>query len=230
MIGRVDERWWRPARVLGTAAFNSWIGPALIALVVIAVIWVGWRWMREEHLGTLAAVPLFAGLSKRDLLSVLGSAKVVEFPSGSTLVTEGQQGTGFYVITKGRTRVTVDGSEVAKLDEGSYFGEIAVLDGGPRAASVTAETLVTTLELTRTALLHTLDKEPKAARSVYEGLRRAFEQAGGTAPEIEDAQITSAQITDIAKRLREIEHPGWGSPTSTRRRRLEFSKWFAHGG
>jgi CRP/FNR family transcriptional regulator, cyclic AMP receptor protein len=223
------ERSSRFGHVVASNTFSGWIVPAIIAIIVIVAIWAGWRWMRTEHLETLAAVPLFSRLSKNELLSVLDSAKVMDFAPGSTLVTEGEEGKAFYVITKGRTKVTVEGQEVARLTEGAYFGEIAALDGGPRAATITAETPVTTLELTRTALLHVLDKEPTVARSVYAGLSKQLKDAGGNVPMTDASEVTSTQIIELSKRLREIEHPGWGPSTSGKSRRLSFTKMFAHG-
>ncbi len=227
MISGILERFSRSGRFVASGTLSNWIVPVLIVIVLIVVIWFGWRWMRTEHLETLAAIPLFSGLSKNELLSILNSARVVEFAPGSAVVTEGEQGKGFYVITKGSAKVAVEGKEVATLDEGAYFGEIAALDGGARSATITATSPVTTLELTRTALLHILDKEPAVATSVYQRLVQNLKDAGGTPPMADDAQVTSAQIAELAQRLRQTEHPGWG--TSKAGKRLSFTKMFAKG-
>jgi CRP/FNR family transcriptional regulator, cyclic AMP receptor protein len=219
----------RSGGLVASGTLSNWLVPAVIAVIVIVAIWFGWRWMRAEHLETLAAVPLFSGLSKHDLLVILNSAKVEEFAPGTTMVTEGEAGKAFYVITKGRAKVAVEGKDVATLEEGAYFGEMGALDGGPRAATIVAETAVDTLELTRTALLHVLDHEPAVARSVYNELVQHLKDAGGAAPMTDDANVTSAQIADVAKRLREVEHPGWGPSTSRTRRRLSFTKMYAKG-
>jgi len=185
--------------------------------------------MREEHLETLAAVPLFAGLSKHELLSILNSARVVEFGHGSSLVKEGESGKGFFVITKGRAKVDVGGVEVATLDEGSHFGEMAALDGGPRAATITAETAVTTLELTPTALMHIVNKEPAVAAAIYQELRGRLEAAGAGLPGAADTPITSAALIELSGRLRAVEHPEWAEPRSPKHRRLGLSKLYARG-
>jgi CRP-like cAMP-binding protein len=185
--------------------------------------------MREEHLETLAAVPLFAGLSKRELLSILNTARVVEFGHGSPLVKEGEKGKGFFVITKGRAKVTVSGVEVATLNEGSHFGEMAALDGGPRAATITAETPVTTLELTPTALLRIVNKEPAVAAAIFQELRGHLEAAGGTLPGASDTPITSAELIELSGRLRGVEHAEWAEPRSLKHRRLGLSKLYARG-
>jgi CRP/FNR family transcriptional regulator, cyclic AMP receptor protein len=223
-------RLMRSGRFLASGTASNWLVPAVIAIIVIVAIWLGWRWMRAEHLETLGAVPLFAGVSKHDLLVILNSAKVEEFAPGTAMVTEGEVGKAFYVITKGRAKVSVEGKDVATLEEGSYFGEMGALDGGPRAATIVAETAVDTLELTRTALLHVLDQQPAVARSVHAELVKHLKEAGGAVPMTDDANVTSAQIADVAKRLRQVEHPGWGPSTSPTRRRLSFTKMYAKGG
>jgi CRP-like cAMP-binding protein len=227
VISAILECFSSSGRFLAAGTLSNWIVPALIAVVVIVGIWLGWRWMRTEHLETLGAIPLFSGLSENELLTILSSARVVEFAPGTSVVSEGEQGKGFYVITKGNARVTVEGKEVAKLEEGAYFGEIAALDGGARTATITATSPVTTLELTRSALLHILDKEPAVATSVYQRLVEHLKDAGGTPPMADETQVTSAQIAELAQRLRHTEHPGWG--TTAGGKRLSLTKMFAKG-
>jgi CRP-like cAMP-binding protein len=171
---------------------------------------------------------LFAGLSRHQLLTILGSAKAVEFPRGSSIVTEGEKGKGFYVITKGMTKVTVTGNQVAELGEGSYFGEMAVIDGGPRAATITAETAVSTLELTPVALRRILDKEPAVGQTILEELRRRLEVAGYSVPASEEP-ASIAKLIDMSERLRAIEHPDWVRPASPKHRWLGLSSLFARG-
>lgn len=221
------------ARCFGLGATSSlhWFAPgAILLLVLVVAVWLGLRWMREEHLEALGAVPLFAGLSKRELLSILNTARVVEFGHGSPIVKEGEQGKGFFVITKGRAKVSVGGVEVATLGEGSHFGEMAALDGGPRAATIEAETPVTTLELTPTALLRIVNKEPAVAAAIYQEMHGHLEEAGSAVPDASTRLITSAELIELSGRLRAAEHPEWAEPRSLKRRRLGFSRLYARGG
>jgi CRP-like cAMP-binding protein len=73
--------------------------------------------------------------------------KPAEFRDGDNIVTEGQRSARLYVITEGTAEVRVHGDRVDEIGPGDYFGEIAVIDGEPRAATVTATSPVSTLSL-----------------------------------------------------------------------------------
>jgi CRP/FNR family transcriptional regulator, cyclic AMP receptor protein len=88
---------------------------------------------------SLHAVPLFADLSKRDLKRLAGSMKEMSFGPGEAVVSQGTGGIGFFVILDGHAKVSQDGEERAMLGPGDYFGEMALIDGDDRAASVHAE-------------------------------------------------------------------------------------------
>lgn len=133
--------------LIGAGVVSSWLVPAAIFLILIVASWLGLRWIKSEHLETLRSVPLFSGLTNGQLLSVLGSSHAVEYQPGVHIVTEGERGKGFFVLTRGTAKVSIDGKEVSTLEPGSYFGEIAVIDGGPRTATISAETAVGSLEL-----------------------------------------------------------------------------------
>lgn len=88
----------------------------------------------------LGRVPIFADLKPKELDRLLKSFREREFAAGDEVMSQGSTGTGFYVIEQGTALVTRGGSEVARLGPGAYFGEIALIDGGTRTATVTAET------------------------------------------------------------------------------------------
>jgi CRP/FNR family transcriptional regulator, cyclic AMP receptor protein len=87
----------------------------------------------------LRAIPLFADLSDRDLKQLAGSMHEKSFSQGDAVVSEGTGGVGFFVILEGRAKVTQDGEERGVLRAGDYFGEMALIDGDDRAASVHAD-------------------------------------------------------------------------------------------
>src|SRR3989442_749104 len=97
----------------------------------------------------LGKVPLLAGLSKRDLERVLGLGEEVVFTPGTVIVQAGDQAQDFYVLLEGEALVTVPGGKRARLGPGSHFGEMAVLDAGPRSATIAAETQVVGLRIGR---------------------------------------------------------------------------------
>ena len=88
----------------------------------------------------LKQVPLFSGLSQRQLKRLSRGFKEREFKPGTAVVREGQMsGVGFFVIVDGMARVTVGGSEVAVLGPGDHFGELALISERVRSATVTAD-------------------------------------------------------------------------------------------
>ena len=86
----------------------------------------------------LKHVPLFHGLSEKELKSLANNFTERTFSEGQELTHEGSGGVGFFVLESGEARVTVDGQERRTLGPGDYFGEIALIDGGTRSATITA--------------------------------------------------------------------------------------------
>lgn len=215
---------------LGTGAVVLWLVPALMFFIVIVGSLAGLRWIRSEHLESLRSVPLFRDLSKRQLMSILRATRPVEFPSGADIIVEGEQGKGFYVITDGSVKVRIDGNELATLGQGSFFGEIAVIDGGPRTATITAATRLSTLELTPSGFIRTLDREPGLARALSAELCRRLQGVGGDSGGCDDdAPVDRARLAELCRRLRKTEHPDWTQATSSRRRWLGLSRLVARG-
>jgi len=94
----------------------------------------------DQKLERLKAVPLFSGLKRRELEEVGRLADEVDLPAGRKLTVEGRQADEFFVIVEGTVRVDRGGVTVRRLGSGSFVGEIALIDGGPRTATVTTET------------------------------------------------------------------------------------------
>jgi CRP-like cAMP-binding protein len=88
---------------------------------------------------SLRQVPLFADLGSRDLKRLADSMSETSFAAGEEVVAQGKSGVGFFVILDGTARVSQDGEEVGRLAAGEYFGEMALIDGDLRLASVHAE-------------------------------------------------------------------------------------------
>jgi CRP-like cAMP-binding protein len=122
--------------------------------------------------GLLGQVPLFAGLSRRHLRQVARLSEAASFHAGRTVVQFGSRGNAFYVIVEGTAKVTVGYSSrtIRKLGPGDFFGELALLDGQPRSASVTAETDLTTIRLGRPEFRRLLRREPDVALKLLEEL------------------------------------------------------------
>ena len=88
----------------------------------------------------LGQVPMFAQLAGDELVEVSGLFKERSFAAGATVTKEGSGGAAFYLIQSGRARVSVRGEIRGELGPGDFFGEIALIDGGERSATVTATT------------------------------------------------------------------------------------------
>jgi CRP-like cAMP-binding protein len=88
----------------------------------------------------LKKVPLFAGLDHRELEQIAGSMRERTFGAGDTVTQEGAGGAGFFVVERGEAEVTVDGQPRGTIAAGDYFGEIALLTGSDRTATITATT------------------------------------------------------------------------------------------
>jgi len=123
---------------------------------------------KNEIVNHLAGVPLFASLSKKELQAVAAAAKEVSRPAGDVLAAQGDSGVGFFLITQGTANVMVGSRTRRKLGPGEFFGEIALLDGGPRTATVVAETPVTLLGLTAWVFKGIVQQNPGLALKMLE--------------------------------------------------------------
>jgi CRP-like cAMP-binding protein len=120
----------------------------------------------------LRAVPLFAGLNDRDLRRVLETGKEVRFDAGQSVVEEDRSGVGFHLILDGTAVVSVQGSAISSAGPGEYFGEMSVLDGRPRSATVTAETGLTTFSIPGWGFNDLLDRHPSMAKALLVEMSR----------------------------------------------------------
>ncbi len=120
----------------------------------------------------LSDVPLFAGLSKRHLRHIAGLSEEKRFDEGAKLAEEGQSGDVFYVLLEGEAKVVRGGRRVAKLIPGDFFGEIALIDGGPRTATVVATTPLAALAITRKRFRSMLEEDPNITLAMLEELTR----------------------------------------------------------
>jgi CRP-like cAMP-binding protein len=121
---------------------------------------------RKSLTDLLGSVSLFEGLSKRELAQIEKLGKEVNFPTGKTIVTEGENGVGFHLILEGNTKLIAGGRKRSTMGPGEWFGELSLIDRGPRTATVTTETPVRTFSLLSWEFLPLLDKNPKIARKI----------------------------------------------------------------
>jgi CRP-like cAMP-binding protein len=133
------------------------------------------RHRREESArgwsDVLAEVPLFAGLSRRHRNKVAALAKIRRFHEGTPIVRAGEAGGTFFVLLDGKVSVRRRGLPDLSLGIGNFFGELSLLDGGTRSATVVAEDPdVVCLTITQSGFLKLLQTEPGIAVALLQEL------------------------------------------------------------
>jgi CRP/FNR family transcriptional regulator, cyclic AMP receptor protein len=134
----------------------------------------------KQLIAVIGAIPLFEGLSQKHLKKVAALAQVARFMPGASVVQQGVIGDSFYVILTGQAKVVVNGRTVHHLLPGDHFGEISLLDGKERTASVVTETPATLLEITQKEFFAMLAEDPEISVSILEGLARAVRRIDRT--------------------------------------------------
>ena len=120
----------------------------------------------DAKLDRLGKVRLFSACTKKELAHIGRASDEITVPAGKALVTEGAAGHEFFLILDGKASVTRGGTEVAALEAGDYFGELALLDRGPRNATVTAVTPMTVVVLGQREFSALLDEVPGLAHKL----------------------------------------------------------------
>jgi CRP-like cAMP-binding protein len=120
----------------------------------------------------LAAVPLFEGLSRRHLKRLANDAEVADYMEDHAIVREGDAGDAFYVVLAGQAKITSKGRVINRVLPGDHFGEISLLDGDVRTATVTSETPMTLLMLPRPRFVKAVREEPDIAMNLLASLAK----------------------------------------------------------
>jgi CRP-like cAMP-binding protein len=124
----------------------------------------------------LASIPIFQGLSKRHLRQVAGIAGVANYMEGASMVREGEPGDTFYVVLTGQAKVVVRNRTVNRIVPGDHFGEISLLDGEPRSASVVSETPMTLITVGRKSFQKLLKSDPELSMAMLKSLARRLRE------------------------------------------------------
>jgi CRP/FNR family cyclic AMP-dependent transcriptional regulator len=125
----------------------------------------------------LSHVPIFAGCSKRDLQTIAKAVRPVRHAAGAVVAGEGEPGAGLFVIDQGEADVTIGGRKLNHLGPGDFFGEMALLDGGPRTATVTATTDLSLFALTEWVYRGLLSEHPSIAIRTLEAMAARLRRA-----------------------------------------------------
>ena len=125
---------------------------------------------RYAYLDHLAQVPLFAACTKKELQAVARASDEISLPAGKVLCEQGSVGREAFVIVDGEATVQRNGRKVATLGPGDCVGELALLDHGPRTATVTAGTALTVLVLGAREFAGIIDEVPSISHKLMKAL------------------------------------------------------------
>ena len=121
---------------------------------------------RDEKLDLLHRIPLFAGLGKRELERLGMLADEVDVPAGKVLMRQGDHGDEMMIVVSGEVSVDRNGQRINTLGPGDWFGEMALLDGGPRTATVTSTSPMRMLVVNHRDFHAVMDEFPGVAAQV----------------------------------------------------------------
>jgi CRP-like cAMP-binding protein len=135
---------------------------------------------KTNNADVLATLPIFSGLSKGDLKHIAAEAREELYSPGQDIVTEGQSGGPFFCVTEGRVDILVGDKKVAEQGPGSAFGERSLFEGGPRTATVRAQTHVKALAITSWNFLAILEDNWDITKKILAELAARLSAAEGS--------------------------------------------------
>ncbi len=128
----------------------------------------------------LRKVPLFSGMPPSELSHLAGIAEEYVFSTEETIITEGDHGDSLYLIVEGTVRVHRGAVTLAELGPDDYFGEMSILDGEPRSASVTANTDCSLLCISQADFHDILSRHHEVALTIIKTLTQRLRVADET--------------------------------------------------
>jgi CRP/FNR family transcriptional regulator, cyclic AMP receptor protein len=124
----------------------------------------------------LAQVPLFSGLSKKELGHIANLATRLDLPAGKEMTKQGEPGNEFVVVLEGEVDIIIDGEVVVTRGSGSYFGEIALLSDRPRTATVVAKTPVAVEVIGRREFKSMIATQPSIAQQLLANMALTIDE------------------------------------------------------
>jgi CRP-like cAMP-binding protein len=122
--------------------------------------------MADDMLPTLRAVPLFSSLSDKDLRAIFEIAKEVSLEANHRVTEQDGSAIGFHLILEGEADIEISGRHVSTFGPGDYFGEVSLIDGKPRTATVTTKTPMRSLVIPSWSFNALLDRYPSIAKEL----------------------------------------------------------------
>ena len=131
----------------------------------------------RELIDRMRTIPLFMACSDDELRRIAGATSLLSYPAGTVLAKEGELGCEFMVIAEGSVEVSVRGARRALLGPGDYFGEVALLDGGTRTATVTAASDLVARVMEQRDFAVFVQDSPSLARKLLVGVAKRLRAA-----------------------------------------------------
>ena len=128
------------------------------------------RLRKNAKVDLIKSVPLFSHCSKGQLGALAAEADEIDLPEGTALTREGDRGREFMVLVEGTADVKRNGRRIARLGPGDFLGEIALISGAPRTATVTATSPVRALVLTDRSFKRVTHEMPTINASLVKAL------------------------------------------------------------
>jgi CRP/FNR family transcriptional regulator, cyclic AMP receptor protein len=125
---------------------------------------------KNKKIELIKQAPLFSKCSKKELEEVASVADEIDLHEGKQLTVEGNPGREFFVLIEGTAEVRRNGRKVNEMRDGDFFGEIALISGAPRTATVTATSPVRALVVTDRDFRALLKRQPDMQMKVLEAL------------------------------------------------------------
>ncbi len=130
----------------------------------------------NTKLALMRQIPLFDGLTDRQLTQIGRLAEDIEVPAGKRLATLGETGREMFIIVSGQASVKTSTGRTVRLGPGDFFGEMSLLDGAPRSATVSANTDMRLLVLAQREFSELLAEAPQIGRKIMVTLSRRLRE------------------------------------------------------
>ena len=147
------------------------------------------HWRKDTRISVLRGVDLLSDCTTGELQRIASSSTATTARAGQILAREGEPGTEFFIIIEGTAQASRNGSDIATLSAPSFFGELALLDGGERTATVAAMTDLHLLVLSRQEFHGLCSSCPSVTRKMLKELACRLRRADALAAADDDRRV-----------------------------------------
>jgi CRP-like cAMP-binding protein len=132
---------------------------------------------KRGKIDVLQNVWLFSACTSKELGRIASLVDEAEVPKGATLTKEGASGREFFAVADGKATAKIRGKKIANYGPGDFFGEMALLDQGPRSATITSDSPMKLYVLDARSFSRLIDNHPAVARKILRGLAGRLRKA-----------------------------------------------------